>query len=655
MRAASTAIVAALAVLFPAAAHAYEVRISISGAGQVTETTPANLVGSGCATSPDNPTGTVGLTCLAGTPSGEYGSFWDVDYVATPSAGYRFVRWQSDGTSRPGIICDRSTPAATTTTYTGTSCKFRTPSDLQTRAVFEDVTAPSMASLNGPGQTVGGPAAFTFSAVPDPTLAGIECRVAGVHDWVACSTGRIENPLTSGLYTFEVRAVDTSGNRSGISSWTWTVDKLAPETTLAPTGATGTFPSTSATFAFSSSEPGAFRCSLDGGSEATCSSPITFAGLGQGQHTLSVRAVDSVGNADLTPATRTWTVDTVAPETVLDASGPSGSTTDTSATFTFSSEPGAVFNCRLDNGTIDTSCTSPMTYTGLSEGQHTFRVWARDAVHNTDASPELRVWTVVAPAPAPEAGVVPSPASLGFGSQATGTIGVAKTITLTSSGEAPLVVDRVRIEGGHAEEFLDAADTCAGETIAPDATCTVKLRFAPSAEGSRGAVLKVFSNAPGDALAVALSGTGTSPASQGTGPAGPAGPEGPAGSVGPTGATGATGATGPAGPQGPVGPQGPPGRDARVTCTAGKAKNGKVKVTCKVRYVTASSARTIRARLTRGGRTCARLARRPIAGRRVELRLAAPSRLRAGRYRLVVVTGDGHGRLTAARHRVRVR
>ena len=86
-----------------------------------------------------------------------------------------------------------------------------------------------------------------------------------------------------------------------------------------------------------------------------------------------------------------------------------------------------------------------------------------------------------------------------------------------------------------------------------------------------------------------------------------------------------------------------------------KKKNGKVKVTCKVVYVTARSARTVRARLTRAGRTYARLARRPIAGRRVELRLAASSRLRAGRYRLVVVTGDGHGHLTVARHRVRVR
>jgi hypothetical protein len=275
-----------------------------------------------------------------------------------------------------------------------------------------------------------------------------------------------------------------------------------------------------------------------------------------------------------------------------------------------------------------------MTYSGLSLGQHTFRVWARDAVGNTDASPELRTWTVVEAPPPPEAGAVPSPASLGFGSETTGTIGAARTLTLTSSGDAPLVVNRVRVTGSQAEDFLNAADTCAGETIAPDATCTIKLRFAPSAEGSRSAVLKIFSNAPGGELDVDLGGTGTAPAAPGTGPAGPAGPVGPVG---------------------PVGPQGPPGRDARVTCKPGKAKKGKVKVSCKVVYVTATSARTVRARLSRAGRTYARLTRRPIADRRVQLRLAATSRVRAGRYQLFVVTGDGHGRLTVARHRVRVR
>ena len=273
--------VAAQVVLIASPANAYEVRVTITGAGTVTETTPANLLGSTCTTAANTPTGTLGKTCLAGTPSGDYGYLWDVDYVATPKSGYRFVRWESDGTTRSGVICDRSSPAATGTTYTGTVCKFRTPSDLQVRAVFEDVTAPTMASLNGPNAPVNGATTFTFSASSDPTVTGFECRVANVHDWVACSSGRSENPAASGGYTFDVRAVDASGNRSGVSSWSWTVDKVAPETTPV-SGPSGTVASTSAAFGFTTNEQGGYVCTLDNVVVSPCGSPHQLTNLAQG-------------------------------------------------------------------------------------------------------------------------------------------------------------------------------------------------------------------------------------------------------------------------------------------------------------------------------------------------------------------------------------
>jgi collagen triple helix repeat protein len=667
------ALFAAVAFLLAApAAQAWYVDISITGAGRVYETTDANELDEHCpdsiegfASPSTTPTGTVGATCRAGDASGDYGYGWVVRYVAEAAPGYHFAGWQSDGRTNPGpVICDGANGSSS---YAGAACQFATFQNLQTRARFVDDTNPAMSSLVGPNQTVSGPATFTFSAAADPTLRMFECRVGGVHEWQTCASGRQENPPT-GTYTFQVRAVDWSGNLSPESTWQWTVDKLAPETTLAAGGPSGTVASTSATFSFNSNEPGDFVCTLDGTS-AACGSPKSYTNLGQGQHTFAVAARDAGGNVDPTPATRTWTVDTVAPETVLAPSGPSGNTTDTTAAFSFSSEQGAEFSCRLDNQAINTSCTSPMTYSGLAVGQHTFRVWARDAVGNADPTPETRTWTVVTAPPSPEAGVVASPSNLGFGQEATGTIGAAHTVTLTSSGDAPLVIDRVRIVGDYPEDFLSAADSCAGETLAPDATCTIKVRFAPGAEGPRSAVLRVFSNAAGGELDVGLSGTGTAPAPPGTGPSGPPGPEGPTGPAGPAGpagpegsigppgadgAPGAPGAAGPAGPVGPVGPQGPAGRDASVKCKSSKTKKHKVKVTCRVVYVTAKSARTIRARLTRDGRTYARLARRPVSGRRVDLRLAATRNLRAGRYRLVVVTRDGRGRLTVARHRVRV-
>ena len=45
----------------------------------------------------------------------------------------------------------------------------------------------------------------------------------------------------------------------------------------------------------------------------------------------------------------------------------------TSATFQFSSPGATSYNCRLDGGGAG-ACTSPATYSGLSQGSHVFQV-----------------------------------------------------------------------------------------------------------------------------------------------------------------------------------------------------------------------------------------------------------------------------------------
>jgi hypothetical protein len=112
---------------------------------------------------------------------------------------------------------------------------------------------------------------------------------------------------------------------------------VAPDTTL--TGPSGTIGSRTATFTASASEPGAtFACSLDGGAWAACASPGTFEGLAVGDHTLAVRAVDRAGNADPSPASAVWTVDTddVPPGPVRRAKARGG---DHAATLTWALPP----------------------------------------------------------------------------------------------------------------------------------------------------------------------------------------------------------------------------------------------------------------------------------------------------------------------------
>jgi hypothetical protein len=85
-------------------------------------------------------------------------------------------------------------------------------------------------------------------------------------------------------------------------------DITPPETTI-DSGPSGTGNGDTASFTFSSPEPeSTFQCRLDGAAYEACISPKAYTGLAGGQHTFEVRAVDVHGNADRTPASRTWTV-----------------------------------------------------------------------------------------------------------------------------------------------------------------------------------------------------------------------------------------------------------------------------------------------------------------------------------------------------------
>jgi hypothetical protein len=91
-------------------------------------------------------------------------------------------------------------------------------------------------------------------------------------------------------------------------------------------------------------------------------------------------------------------IDRSAPDTTI-SGGPSGTVTSSDASFTFAaSESGATFACSLDGGGFQ-SCSSPQTYSGLSDGTHSFQVRSTDAAGNSDSSPAARSWTVRAAAP----------------------------------------------------------------------------------------------------------------------------------------------------------------------------------------------------------------------------------------------------------------
>jgi hypothetical protein len=145
-----------------------------------------------------------------------------------------------------------------------------------------------------------------------------------------------------------------------------------------------------------------FECQLNGAGFKACTSPLTHNALSLGRHIFEVRAVDTSGNVDPTPARYTWTVDG-APETsingAVDGRGKSltngGNTPSDKVTFRFTgTDNGTVarFECGLDAAAF-TSCTSPVTYGAVSRGTHTFRVRAVDNNGFADPSPAVFNWT----------------------------------------------------------------------------------------------------------------------------------------------------------------------------------------------------------------------------------------------------------------------
>jgi hypothetical protein len=283
-----------------------------------------------------------------------------------------------------------------------------------------DTTPPDTTISSGPsGSTTATSGSFAFTGSDDTTAAGsltFECALDG-SAYTACSSPMSFSGIAVGSHTFNVRAKDAAGNvDASPASRTWTVtappaDTTAPDTSIS-SGPSGSTTSTFASFAFTGSDDTTaagsltFECALDGG-YTSCTSPKGYSGLSVGSHTFSVRAKDAAGNVDASPATQTWTItappaDTTAPDTTI-SSGPSGSTTSTTASFGFTGSDDTTaagsltFECALDGGY--TSCTSPKGYSGLSVGTHTFSVRATDAAGNVDASPATQTWTITSPPP----------------------------------------------------------------------------------------------------------------------------------------------------------------------------------------------------------------------------------------------------------------
>ena len=267
--------------------------------------------------------------------------------------------------------------------------------DSAKRSVTVDNSAPAAPNLTSTPANPSNSTAPSFSFTGEAG-ATFQCALDGAA-FASCTSPRAYSGLAAASHTFQVRQTDTAGNTGVAASYTWTIDTTAPGAPSITLGPTGLINQTSASFSFTGEAGASFQCALDGAAFAACTSPKAYSGLADGAHAFQVRQIDTAGNTG-PAASRSWTVDATAPAAPTITVGPTGQTNQTSASFTFTGEAAATFECSLD-GAAFTSCASPKPYSGLAEGAHTFQVRQTDTAGNTGAAAS-RSWIVDTTAPA---------------------------------------------------------------------------------------------------------------------------------------------------------------------------------------------------------------------------------------------------------------
>ena len=251
--------------------------------------------------------------------------------------------------------------------------------------------------------------------------------------------------------TFYATATDMAGNASACSApgTTYVEDSTPPANPIL----SGTSPASpandNAPRVMGSAEAGAAvelytdsACATpfaSSGSAASLASPgLSVSVADNTTTTFYAQATDAAGNVShCSSSSTTYVEDSTAPPVSID-SGPTGTASSATPTFTFSSaEQGSTFECALDTGAY-AACTSPFTTGALAAGDHTFLVRAKDAAGNI-GSPVTRTFTVsatvtppppVAPPPPPVTPPPPPPVT----PAQTGCRGIAGKVYLGTAG-----------------------------------------------------------------------------------------------------------------------------------------------------------------------------------------------------------------------------
>jgi hypothetical protein len=147
------------------------------------------------------------------------------------------------------------------------------------------------------------------------------------------------------------------------------------------------------------------------------------------------------------------------------------------------------------------SCTIGVIFTPTGSGAESATLTIEDSA---TGSPQTVTLTGTGTA------ISVSPSSLTFGSQAENTTSPAQTVTVTNNGTSTLTINSITATGANGGDF-GVTNGCSS-TLAAGANCTISVTFTPTTQTAESATLQVADSDPSSPQTVALSGTGTHPA-----------------------------------------------------------------------------------------------------------------------------------------------
>jgi len=205
--------------------------------------------------------------------------------------------------------------------------------------------------------------------------------------------------------------------------------------------------------------------------------PIFSAAGMYGPQTLNItlRVTDDTGKSD-TDVTTVTIVDVTPPETTI-TSQPPALTNQTSATIAFTgTDQGTpadqlTFSAEIDGGPR-VAVTSPLTLSGLADGVHTVKVFAKDLAGNEDPTPAVATWKVDTVGPAAlNLAANPSPASNAQ------PVTLTATISDVATGNSPVASAQYSLDGGTTWLPMAASD---GAFDSPSEAVTVTFGPLPA-------------------------------------------------------------------------------------------------------------------------------------------------------------------------------